>query len=61
MDLATQNDYVPLEIMTDCAKRRYFTHLVGPLWGYRAVCLCGGKGHASGTWRPLGLPACQRA
>lgn len=27
MALATQNDYVPLEIMTDCAKRSYFTHL----------------------------------
>lgn len=25
MDLAAQNDYMPLEIMTDCAKRSYFT------------------------------------
>lgn len=46
MDLAAQNDYVPLEIMTDCAKRSYFTHLVCSLWGYHAVCVCGEKGHA---------------
>lgn len=61
MDLATQNDYVPLEIMTDCAKRSYFTHLVSSLWGYHAVCVCGEKGHASEAWRPLSLPECQRA
>lgn len=26
MDLAAQNDYMPLEIMTDCAKRSYLTN-----------------------------------
>lgn len=45
MALAVQSDYVPLEIMTDCAKRSYFTHLDCSLWGYHHICICGEKGH----------------
>lgn len=41
MDLAAQNDYMPLEIMTDCAKRSYFMHSFISLWGYHTVCVCG--------------------
>lgn len=52
MDLATQNDYVPLEIMTDCSKRSYFTHSVSSLWGYHVVFNCAGKGHASEACGP---------
>lgn len=39
MALATQNEYVPLEVTTDGAKRSYFTRLVCSLWGYHAVCI----------------------
>lgn len=49
MDLAAQNDYMPLEIMTDCAKRRYFTHSPSSLWGYHAMCVCG---EWQGLWTP---------
>lgn len=56
MDLATQNDYMPLEIMTDSAKRSYFTHLVSSLWGYHAICVCGQKGHANEACGPFSLP-----
>lgn len=41
MDLAAQNDYMPLEIMTDCAKRSYFMHSFISLWGYHTACVCG--------------------
>lgn len=61
MDLATQNDYMPLEIMTDSAKRSYFTHLVSCPWGYHAVCVCGEKGHVNEACGPLSLFGCQRA
>ena len=37
--LAAQNDYMPLEIMTDCAKRSYFTHSFSSLWGYHPMCV----------------------
>lgn len=60
MDLAAQNDYVPLEIMTDCAKRSYFTHSFSSLWGYHAICVSGERGHASEACGPLSLPGCQR-
>lgn len=56
MDLATQNDYMPLEIMTDCAKRSYFTHSFNSLWGYHTMCVCDEKGHAteaSGPPQPI--------
>lgn len=61
MDLATQNDYMPLEIMTDSAKRSYFTLLVSPPLGYHAVCVCGEKGHVNEACGPLSRPGCQRA
>lgn len=53
MDLAAQNDYMPLEIMTDCAKRRYFTHSPSSLWGYHAMCVCG---EWQGLWTPSVTP-----
>lgn len=59
MALATQNDYMPLEIMTDCAKRSYFTHSFNSLWGYHTTCVCGEKGHAveaSGPPQPSWVP-----
>ena len=45
MDLVTQKRL--LEIMTDWAKRSFFTLSVSSLWGYQAVYVCGERGHAS--------------
>lgn len=63
MDLAAQNDYMPLEIMTDRAKRSYFTRTFSSLWGYRTTCVSvGERGRASQACRPRSaLPGCQGA
>lgn len=56
MDLATQNDYMPLEIMTDCAKRSYFTHSFSSLWGYHAICVAVVSVEACGPPQPPWVP-----
>lgn len=47
MELAAQNHYMPLEIMTDRAKRSHIIHSLTSLWGYHSARAWGESGCAS--------------
>lgn len=56
MELAAQNHYMPLEIMTDRAKRSHIIHSSTPLWGYHSAPAWGGSGCASEACGPTRMP-----